>query len=206
MPSPMKLSVHIEDWQTKSPFRIAGHVWNTFKMVVVELADGSHVGQGEGLPIFYLGQTADDLLRQVESVALEIERGLGRDALLQLMPPSGARNAIDCALWELEAKNAGKSIWSVTGIDHKPVATAFTIGIEDTAEAMAARAVEASIYPILKIKVNADQPVERVADDQQRPPVADRIECARHRALGLGKTGPLHPATLFRSQIDLVLK
>jgi L-alanine-DL-glutamate epimerase-like enolase superfamily enzyme len=163
MPSSLHLSVHIEEWASKIPFRIAGFSWNTFKVVLVELSDGKHVGRGEGLPVYYLHETVDGLYRQIEGAAGQIERGIDREALLKLLPAGGARNAVDSALWDLEAKCHGRTIWELTGIEPRSVATAFTIGIEDTPEAMASRAIEASIYPILKIKVGEDRPVERVA-------------------------------------------
>jgi L-alanine-DL-glutamate epimerase-like enolase superfamily enzyme len=159
----LNLSVHIEDWASRIPFRITGHRWDSHKVVVVELAAGDHRGQGEGLPVYYLNETVDSLYQQIEAAAGEIERGVHREALLKLMPPGGARNAVDSALWDLEAKRSGKTIWELTGIEPKSVTTVFTIGIEDTPEIMAARAVEASMYPLLKIKVDKDRPVERVA-------------------------------------------
>ncbi len=162
MPRPLGLSLHIEEWTAKIPFRITGHLWDAFRVIVVELTDGKHKGRGEALPVYYLNETANSLCAQVEAVAGSIEAGLDRDSLQELMPAGGARNAVDCALWDREAKRAGKSVWELTGIAPKPVTTAFTIGIEDTPELMAQRAREAAAYPILKIKVSADRPVERV--------------------------------------------
>lgn len=175
MPSSLKLSVHAEEWAAKIPFRIAGHRWDAFKVVVVELTDGNHVGRGEGLPVYYLNEDVDSLYRQIEAAAGQIERVIDREALLGLMPPGGARNAVDCALWDLEAKCSRKTVWELTGIRPKPVTTVFTVGIEDTPEAMAARAIQASIYPILKIKVGKDQPFERVAAIREARPDAGLV-------------------------------
>jgi L-Ala-D/L-Glu epimerase len=163
MSSLLHLSLHIEEWQMKIPFRITGHLWDVNRVVVVELTDGRHSGRGEGMPVYYLDESVESLCRDIWSVAGEIGRGIDREALLKLMSPGGARNAVDCALWDLEAKKSGKNIWELTGIRPKPVITVFTIGIEDSPEAMAARAKEASNYPILKIKVNEDRPAERLA-------------------------------------------
>ena len=159
----LKLSAHVEEWAARSPFRITGHCWDTFRVVVVELNDGEHVGRGEGSPVYYLNESADSLYRQVDAIGADIERGIDRQALLKLLPAGGARNAVDGALWDLEAKRSGKTIWNLTGIEPKPVTTVFTIGIEDSPESMACRALEGSMYPILKIKVDSDRPVERVA-------------------------------------------
>jgi len=159
----MRLTLHIEEWAAKIPFRITGLTREAFRLVVVELAEGGHVGRGEGMPVHYLNESADSLYQQIESLAPHLERGIDRIDLLQLMPAGGARKAVDCALWDLEAKRSGKSIWELTGIVPRPLTTTFTIGIEKSPEAMAARAREAACYPILKIKVDADHPVERVA-------------------------------------------
>jgi L-alanine-DL-glutamate epimerase-like enolase superfamily enzyme len=83
--------------------------------------------------------------------------------LQELLPAGGARNAIDCAMWDLECKKTGQTIWQLTGIDPKPVTTVFTIGLESTAEAMAAKAAAAADAPILKIKLGDHQPYERLA-------------------------------------------
>jgi L-alanine-DL-glutamate epimerase-like enolase superfamily enzyme len=121
------------------------------------------VGRGEGTPVHNLSETVQSAHSQIEAAAGAIERGIDRETLLETMPPGSARNAVDCALWDLEAKRSGKSIWDLTGISPRRLMTAFTIGIQETPEAMAARAREASIYPILKIKVDRDRPIERVA-------------------------------------------
>jgi L-alanine-DL-glutamate epimerase-like enolase superfamily enzyme len=163
MRSPLVLSAHIEEWATTIPFRITGYSWNSYHVTVVELNDGKYLGRGESTPVHYLGETAGSAYRQIEAAATEIERGMDREILLETMPPGSARNAVDCALWDLEAKRSGRNIWDLTGISPQPLITSFTIGIEDPPEAMAARAREASDYPTLKVKVDKDRPVERVA-------------------------------------------
>ncbi len=159
----MKMSVHIEDWDMIQPFRITGAVWTSSRSIVVQLADGEHLGRGEAQGVYYLDETAESLFEQVNAVAREIRSGIGRDELQDLLPAGGARNAIDCALWDLECKRSGKSIWQLTGIDPKPVTTVFTIGLETTAEAMAAKAAAAVDAPVLKIKLDANQPYEKLA-------------------------------------------
>src|SRR5262245_31105218 len=131
MSRPLQLSAHIEEWAVRAPFRITGYCWNSFRLVVVELSDGHHVGRGEGLPVYYLRETADSLYQQIEAAAVYIERGIDCATLLDAMPPGGARNAVDCALWDLEAKRRGKSVWELSQIRPTAVTTAFTIGIED---------------------------------------------------------------------------
>ena len=91
----MKLSVHIEDWELKQPFRITGKEWTSSPTLVVELTDGDAAGRGEGQGIFYTGETVESMFAQVESVAGDIERGISQAELLDLLPAGGARNAVD---------------------------------------------------------------------------------------------------------------
>lgn len=159
---PLSMSLHIEEWATRVPFRITGLSRSVFRLVAVELTDGKHVGRSEALPVHYLKETVESLYAQLEAAGSHLKQGITREELLVLMPAGGARKAVDCALWDLEAQRQGRSVWAITGIEPKPVVTAYTIGIEDTAEEMAARALEAAEYPILKIKTNDDEPVARV--------------------------------------------
>ena len=159
----MKMSVHVEEWSTKAPFRISGLSRNAFRVVVVEIGDRNHKGRGEGLPIHYLQETVDGLCSQIDEVASALESGIAREALLKIMPAGGARNAIDTALWDLEAKRTNQSIWDLTGILPKPVRCAITIGIEETPEETGRRAAELAVHRILKIKLDSDRPLERVA-------------------------------------------
>jgi L-Ala-D/L-Glu epimerase len=158
-----RLSVHIEEWAARIPFRISSRLWHSFRIILVEIAAGRHVGRGEGFPVHYLQETAESVRQQIETAAQDIESGADRQALLELMPAGAARNAVDCALWDLEAKCSGKTVWQLTGIEPQPLTTVFTIGLEETPQAMAERAVAAAVYPLLKIKLNEDRPVERVA-------------------------------------------
>jgi len=158
----LSVSVHVEEWTTKIPFHITGYSFSAFKMIVVQLSNGTCQAWGEGLPVFYLGDTIERACAQIEAVTPQLRQEVDRDELIHLLPPGAARNALDCALWDLEAKQSHKTIWELTGIIPKPLTTAFTIGIESTPEMMAQRAREASMYPILKVKLNADRPLERM--------------------------------------------
>ncbi len=159
----MKISVHIEEWELTQPFRISNYEWINSRGIVVQLAEGGYLGRGEAQGIFYLDESAESIFEQVHDVADQIRKGISREELQELLPVGGARNAIDCAMWDLECKKADQSIWQLTGIDPKPVTTVFTIGLESTAEAMAAKASAAADAPILKIKLGDHQPYERLA-------------------------------------------
>ena len=159
----MNFSAHIEEWEMKQPFRIAGVEWINTRSLVVQLSAGGHIGRGEAQGVYYLDETAESILAEVEAVAGKIGPGFNRQDLQRLLPPGGARNALDCALWDLECKQSRKSIWQLTGINPKPVTTVFTIGIESTAAAMAEKAARATDAPVLKVKLDAHEPFEKLA-------------------------------------------
>ena len=171
----MRLSVHRESWPMRAPFAITGHVFESLESVVVGLEQDGATGRGEGVPVYYLQEEARGLLEQIEAVRPAIEAGIGRDDLQSLLPPGGARNAVDCALWDLETNRTGKTIWELTGISPAARRTAYTLGIQDTPELMAEQAAQASGYPLLKIKLNGDAPVERVAAIRKARPDAEII-------------------------------
>lgn len=159
----MELDVRTESWELKQPFRITGNEWTASRCLVVELRRDGYTGRGEAQGVSYLDDTIDRIKAQVESIAAELREGVSRDELQRLLPAGGARNAIDCALWDLECKASGQTIWALTGIEPKPVTTVFTIGLEPEPAMMADKAAAASDYPLLKIKLNADRPLERLA-------------------------------------------
>jgi L-alanine-DL-glutamate epimerase-like enolase superfamily enzyme len=159
----MKISAHLENWELKQPFRISGNEWITSPTLAVQLTEDGFVGRGEAQGVFYLDETAESIFEQIDRAAGDIRKGITRDDLQELLPPGGARNAVDCAMWDLECKKSGKTIWQLTGIDPKPVTTVFTIGLESTPEAMAAKAAAAAEAPILKIKLDGNQPFEKLA-------------------------------------------
>jgi L-alanine-DL-glutamate epimerase-like enolase superfamily enzyme len=160
----LQMQVEIERLPLKSPFRISGYTFTEIPVVVVTLRSGSLVGRGEATGVYYLDDTPDQIAATLEKRRAEIERGIDRQQLLELLPRGGARNAIDCALWDLEAKQAGKSVWQLAGLDHvSPRVTTFTIGADDPAM-VARRARELSHARALKLKLdgNMDADKERV--------------------------------------------
>jgi len=171
----MKICAHLEDWELVQPFRISGMEWITSPTLVVQVEEDGCVGRGEAQGVFYLDETAAGLFEQVDRVASEIRKGITREELQHLLPAGGARNAVDCALWDLECKKAGKTIWELTGIDPKPVTTVFTIGLEPTPEEMAAKAAAAADAPVLKIKLSDDRPYERLAAIREARPDAELV-------------------------------
>jgi L-alanine-DL-glutamate epimerase-like enolase superfamily enzyme len=113
--------------------------------------------------VYYLDETLESMTAQLEDVTRELAAGADRQQLLQLLPPGGARMAADAALWDLEAQLTGHTAWSMAGVEPGPIETVFTIGLEDTPEMMAAKALAATDISLFKVKLNADRPVERIA-------------------------------------------
>jgi L-alanine-DL-glutamate epimerase-like enolase superfamily enzyme len=162
--SALKLHVEIEKLRLSAPFRISGFVFEEQEVVVVTLDDGKHRGRGEASGVYYLGDTAQSMAVEIEAARATIERGIERTTLQQLLPPGGARNAVDCALWELEAHRSGVAVWQLAGLDApKPLVTTFTLGADDPA-AMAAGARKYAQARSLKLKLTGDlqEDIERV--------------------------------------------
>jgi L-alanine-DL-glutamate epimerase-like enolase superfamily enzyme len=139
------------------PFRISGYLFETSDVLVVTLQDGIHSGRGEGAGAYYLGDDLANMVAQVEAVRAAIEAGPSREALRGIMPAGGARNAVDAALWELEASQAGVPVWELAGLktEPKPIVTTFTIGA-DTPDAMAASARDYAEASSIKVKLTGD--------------------------------------------------
>ncbi len=171
----IKLSVHEEDWTFKEPFGISGDVSYSEPAIVVKLQDGDLVGRGEAEGIYYFDETTTSMIEQVKQVAPDVEAGANRKDLLDLLPPGGARCAIDSALWDLEAKRSGKRVWELAGLELKKIVTVFTIGLEEEPAEMVRKAATAARHPILKIKLDADRPVEKIEAIRAARPKANII-------------------------------
>ena len=143
------------------PLVITGHSFSHLNTVWVRLERDGAVGRGEGTGSYYLGENQDSIVQVIEGVASALHADVTREELQELLPPGGARNAVDCALWDLECKLAGESIWQRLGITPHELTTVATIGV-GTAKDMAAHATRWESYPHLKIKLSADSPVEKL--------------------------------------------
>ena len=157
------------------PFRIARGVKTAADVVMVEIACDGLTGRGEGVPYPRYGESVEGALAQIASVRAAIEAGVGRHELLALLSPGAARNALDCALWDLEARQAGKSVAQLIGTPEPlPVATALTVVI-DTPKAMADAAAGVADAPLIKIKVDANDPAPSIRAVRQAAPDAALI-------------------------------
>ncbi len=160
----LQMQVEIERLPLKTPFRISGYTFTEIPVAVVTLRSGSFVGRGEASGVYYLEDTPDQIATTLEQHRAELERGIDREELLDLLPRGGARNAVDCALWDLEAKRAGKPVWQLAGLDHVgPRVTTFTLGADDPS-VVAWGALEYPQARALKLKLdgNVDVDKERV--------------------------------------------
>jgi L-Ala-D/L-Glu epimerase len=150
----MRIDAHEQSWPLDKPFRIARGSRTEARVVVVTVTNGQYTGRGEAVPIARYGQTAESVLAQIES--MKREKSLDRQKMQRLLPASAARNALDCALWDLEAKVSGKRAWELANIPIVPeVETSFTISL-DMPVAMAAAARTNAAAPILKLKLGGD--------------------------------------------------
>jgi L-Ala-D/L-Glu epimerase len=153
---PLTLHVRRERWERKSPARITGYTWAFNEVLVLSLASGGCVGQAEALGVYYGGDDPVSMERQLEALRARIEAGLSREAVQDLLPPGGARNALDCALWDLEAKLSGFAVWQRAGLDSpRPLVTTFTCHA-DLPEKMAAQAVAYGKVHAIKLKLTGE--------------------------------------------------
>jgi L-Ala-D/L-Glu epimerase len=144
-----------EVWPLKAPFRISRGSRTEAQVVFVTVSDGEHTGRGECVPIKRYGQSVQSVIAQIDSI--RHENNLDRQRLQKLLPASAARNALDCALWDLEAKRSGNRVWELANVPIvEQVATSFTISL-DTPERMADAASAAAKLPILKLKLGGDE-------------------------------------------------
>ena len=153
-----KLTIRAESWPLRQRFSIARGSKISADVLCVEIVQDACVGRGEAVPYRRYGESMETVTAAVESIQAALENGLGRADLLDALLPGAARNAIDCALWDLEAKQSKTDIAKLAAIDLKPITTAFTIVIDD-ADKMAAQAEKAQAYPLLKIKLGGREGV-----------------------------------------------
>ncbi len=154
-----------DTWKLKRPFIITGHVFSGVDTLTVTITDGEHQGRGEAAGVYYTGDDLANMRSQAESVRDALAGGADREALLDLLPAGGARNAIDCALWDLEAKQAGRRAWALADVFPGEITTFETVGI-DTPEAMAEHA-RGLASDRIKVKLDDVTPLDRIAAVRQ---------------------------------------
>jgi L-alanine-DL-glutamate epimerase-like enolase superfamily enzyme len=164
---PLRLELSLEQWPLLAPFRITGYTWESIPVLLVRLEKDGQVGQGEAAGVYYKNDKPASMLTQIESLRGTIEAGITRDGMQSLLPRGGARNALDCALWDLEAKLSGRAAWQIAGLTKpRPLLTTFTCGADEP-EKMAAAARGYRNARAIKLKLTG-QPVD-----------ADRVRAVR---------------------------
>ncbi len=166
----MELSVRIERWPLAGVFAISRGSKTEAVVVVAELSDGTHRGRGESVPYERYGETPDGIVAAIEAVRPVLRRGLDRGALQRAMPAGAARNALDCAYWDVNAKQAGRRVHELAGLGAPgPLTTAYTVSL-GSAVAMAAAAEQAAWRPLLKVKLGGDDDAARIAAVRRAAP------------------------------------
>jgi L-alanine-DL-glutamate epimerase-like enolase superfamily enzyme len=171
----LSLTVEVEHWPIRGAFTISRGAKLEATVVVATISDGGYTGRGECVPYGHYGESMEGVAAAIAACAPAIAKGLSRAELAALLPAGGARNALDCALWDLEAKRSGRSAAELAGVGPlRPVLTAFTLSL-DTPEAMAEKARAAKAYPLLKLKLGGDGDLERLAAVRDAVPKARLI-------------------------------
>ena len=181
------LSVRVERWPIRGGFTISRGSKQEAVVVVATIRDGAHRGRGECVPYARYGESVEGVVQAIEACGPAIAQGLDCADLQALLPAGAARNALDCALWDLEAKMSGRSAAELAGLAPlHTVETAFTISLA-LPEEMAARARDMTSYPLLKLKLGGDGDEERLAAIRQAVPnarlIADANEAWRASSL-----------------------
>ena len=170
-----RLTVAREVFPIRGVFRISRGARTESVVVTATIVQDGATGRGECVPYARYGETVESVLAQIESARSAIEAGIDRARLQGALPAGAARNALDCALWDLEAKRAGKRVWELVGLPApRPVTTAFTLSV-DTPENMEGAAREAAARPLLKLKLTGEGDLARVEAVRRGAPQARLI-------------------------------
>ena len=166
-----RLTVRSECWPLRTRFVISRGSRTTARVLVVEIAEGDAVGRGECVPYARYGESVESVTGRIRAVQPAIEAGADRAALAELLPAGAARNAVDCALWDLEAKRAGAPVWKLAGLSSpEPLTTAYTLSL-DVPGRMGEAARELADRPLLKLKLAGDSlDLERVRAVREMAP------------------------------------
>lgn len=164
--APIMLTITADTFPLRNPFTISRGSKTEARVITARVTRGGHIGQGEGVPYPRYGETVEDAI----AALLALPEGITRAALNRDMPPGAARNALDCALWDLAAKTAGKPVWQLAGLTApKPVEIAFTISL-DTPENMRAAAARNAMRAVLKVKLGTPDDMPRLEAVRQGAP------------------------------------
>ena len=180
-PHPQRLTVNRRAWPLARPLMTAHGVKTAVDVVVAEISDVESRGRGEGVPLERYGESIDSVVAALEAMKGAVFSGLDRDTLQGALPPGAARNALDCAFWDMDAKRAYRSVAELAGLGAMtPVVTAFTLDF-DTPDKMAEQAAANRTRPLLRLEFFGDGDVERVRAVRRAAPTARIIVDASER-------------------------
>jgi L-alanine-DL-glutamate epimerase-like enolase superfamily enzyme len=166
------LNLASEAWPVRGAFTISRGSRTETEVVVAELREGEHRGRGECVPYFRYGETLESVIVQLQGLEDAIASGLDSDRLQDALAPGAARNALDCAFWDLDAKCSGKRVWELAGLPApEPLTSAYTLSL-DTPEKMQIAAKENASRPLLKLKLAGPEDLQRVEAVRQGAPEA----------------------------------
>jgi L-alanine-DL-glutamate epimerase-like enolase superfamily enzyme len=152
----LTLRIEVEQWMLREPFRITGHTVTNVAIVLVTLKQDGCVGRGEAAGVYYRNDDVPRIVAQLERVRPSIESGIDRESLQRLLPPGGARNAVDCALWDLDAKLNRRPVAELADLGElRPLVTTFTCGAAEPQE-MAAAALAYDQARAIKLKLTGE--------------------------------------------------
>jgi L-Ala-D/L-Glu epimerase len=170
-----RLRVDIESWPVAGAFTISRGSRTEARVVVATIEEGAAAGRGECVPYGRYGETVEGVAARIEAMTDAISGGASRFDLLTRLPAGAARNALDCALWDLEAKQSGERVWTLAGVPAPhPVVTAYTLSL-GRPETMGAAARDAAHRPLLKVKLGGAGDEERIAAVRRAAPQATLI-------------------------------
>lgn len=201
-PHPQRLTVTRRAWPFARPFTTASGVETAVDVVVAEISDGDSRGRAEGVPLRRYGESIDSVFAAVNAMKGAVLAGLNRDTLQHALPPGAARNALDCALWDIDAKRAYRSVSELAGFGPMtPVVTAFTLA-RDTPENMAALAASNRARPLLILELGDNNDVERVQAVRSAVP-ASRLIVDANESWTESRMAELMP-TLIDCRVELI--
>jgi L-Ala-D/L-Glu epimerase len=177
----LKITARVERWPVAGAFIIARGAKTHVDVIVVEVRDGLHIGRGEATPIYYKGETAESAIAAIEALGLDIDR----QSLQSRLPAGAARNALDYALWDLEAQQQNKAVWQLADLPPpQPLATAMTVSLGTPDKMEADACALAGQFGLLKLKLSGEDDTERVAAVRRGAPTARLIVDANESWMG----------------------
>lgn len=170
----MKVKLYTQSWPIRGSFTISRGSKTQAETIIVEIEHQGLIGRGECVPYARYGESITSVLQQIKDVIPEIESGITREQLQPLLPACAARNAVDCAMWDLECKQSGQSVWMHVGLQAESLTTAYTLSL-DTPENMEKTAIENAFRPLLKLKLGGPEDLARVQAVRRGAPNAKII-------------------------------